>query len=177
MCTTTEEKLLGETTEKRSYSASQNFDTYMDSVSEAIQRAYIQNRVLGQIDWYDKKAIHNQKRFKKWMIGSILLSACIPALTMFSDHIIIKLIIIILSSAVTVISSILSLYHFQDLWIHYRSQCEILQSTLHCYFTKSGQFTNCPDEKAFQYLVTTCEESMTKEFQTWDTYFSPEQKG
>ena len=72
MCTTTEEKLLGETTEKRSYSASQNFDTYMDSVSEAIQRAYIQNRVLGQIDWYDKKAIHNQKRFKKWMIGSIL---------------------------------------------------------------------------------------------------------
>ena len=104
------------------------------------------------------------------MIASIILSALIPVITLFSDSacpLIAKVLITAISSTITAISAIISLCHFQELWIQYRSNCEILQSVLHRFFTKSGEFHNCSDEKALDLLVMTCEEYLTQEFQTW----------
>ena len=45
--------------------------------------------------------------------------------------------------------------------------CEILKSILHRYFTQTNEFKTTDNNKRFKLLVSTCEEYMTKEFQTW----------
>lgn len=158
--------------ENNAYHPSQRFKTYIENDTQLScpAKLYIENRILDQIDWYNDKSSKNQKHFKKWMVTSILLSACIPILTLFSDikcAIRIKVAITAISSAITVISAIISLYHFQDLWVQYRANCEILQSILHRYLTKTGEFRNATEDDALNLLVMSCEEYMTKEFQTW----------
>lgn len=158
--------------EENIYHPSQRFKTYIENNMQLPYQAklYIENRVLNQIDWYNEKSTRNQRFFKGWMITSIVLSAFIPILTLLSDipcSILIKLLITTISSAVTAISAIISLYHFQDLWVQYRANCEILQSILHRYLTKTGEFRNATEADALNLLVMSCEEYMTKEFQTW----------
>lgn len=158
--------------EKNVYHPSQRFKTYIENNTQLSCQAklYIENRVLDQVDWYNKKSARNQVLFKRWMITSIVLSAFIPILTLLSDipcSILIKISITAISSAVTAISAIISLYHFQDLWVQYRANCEILQSILHRYLTKTGEFRNATEDDALNLLVMSCEEYMTKEFQTW----------
>lgn len=152
------------------YSPKQNFQQYLEYLPDGSKKLYIQNRVLDQIDWYSHKASKNQTLFKRWMVLSIILSGLIPVLTLLSDTsypLLIKLLITLISSSVTAISAFLSLYHFQDLWVQYRANCEILQSLLHRYLTHTGEFNVTSEDKAFDILVMSCEEYMTKEFQTW----------
>lgn len=152
------------------YSPSSNFQDYLSVFDTNFEKWYIKNRILDQIDWYNKKAVQAQSDFKHWSVASIVLSAIIPILTLLSDMLScrgINILIAIISSGVTVISAILSLYHFQDLWVRYRSNCEILQSILHRYLTRTGEFQNLSVSEAFNILVVSCEEYMTKEFQTW----------
>lgn len=159
-----------------SYSPSSNFKSYLSATSDGFAKRYIENRVLDQIDWYNAKAGKNQTFFKRWMVASIILSALIPVLTLLSDipcSFLIKILITAASSSVTAISAILSLYHFQELWVQYRANCEILQSTLHRYLTHTGEFKDRSEEDALNLLVMSCEEYMTKEFQTWAASNTP----
>lgn len=112
-----------------SYSPSSNFQDYLSVFDANSEKWYVQHRILDQIDWYNKKSVQAQSDFKHWSVASIVLSAIIPILTLLSDMLSyrgINILIAIISSGVTVISAILSLYHFQDLWVRYRSNCEIL---------------------------------------------------
>jgi hypothetical protein len=111
------------------------------------------------------------------MVTSIILSAFIPIFTLLSDAsygIIIKILITTLSSAITAISAIIALYNYRELWIQYRSNCEILKSVLHRFFTKCGEFNNVDESKSYEMLVMSCEEYLTKEFQTWVASNTPQ---
>lgn len=152
------------------YSPKDDFIQYIPGIQDERIRIYINNRVLEQIDWYDKKSSKNQFYYKVYMIVSIILSAFIPIFTLLADAsfgIIIKIIITTISSAITAISAIMALYNFRELWIQYRSNCEILKSVLHRFFTKCGEFSNVEGSKSYETLVMSCEEYLTKEFQTW----------
>lgn len=136
---------------------------------------YIGKRLIAQIEWYDKKSIIYQKRYKQLMLVSFILSAFIPVLTLLMEldfGFLIRIIIIALSSSVTVISSILTLYGFKDLWIQYRSNCEMLKSILHRYKTKTGEFISGSESDDFKLLVITCEEYMIKEFKNWGSLYN-----
>lgn len=152
------------------YSSKSCFMPYLNIMADGPPKIYIVERVIDQIEWYDKKGSHNQTRYKRLSCASIILSALIPIFTLLTDgsfSLLIKVIITALSSSITAISAIVSLHHFQELWVQYRSNCEILKSTLHRYFTKTGEFKECEENKAFNLLVMSCEEYMIKEFQTW----------
>lgn len=158
------------------YSIKNDFTQYLPSIEDERIKIYINNRVLDQIDWYDKKSADNQTNYKRYMILSIILSSIIPIFTLLADApygIIIKLIITTVSSAITAISAIIALYNYRDLWVQYRSNCEILKSVLHRFFTKCGEFSNVEDSKAYETLVMTCEEYFIKEFQTWAASNTP----
>lgn len=152
------------------------FNPYLDSISDSALKIYIKNRVLDQIKWYGDKSECYSAKYKKWTVASITLSALIPILTLLSDmpfSIAIKILITTLSSCTTIISSYLALQKFQELWVRYRSNCEILKSIMHRFFTKSGEFQNLLEEDAKELLVRSCEEYMTKEFQTWAASYAP----
>jgi len=154
-------------------SLKQNFEPYLKHISNETIKTYIEHRILKQIAWYDKKSKRNQLLFKRWMLASIILNTFIPLLVLFNSipcAIIIKALITLISSSTTAISAIISLYHFQELWIQYRTNCELLQSILHRYFTQSDQFEDSIEEESFNHLVEKCEQYMTNEFESWTKF-------
>lgn len=145
-----------------------NFNSYLQNMENDKARQYIENRVIEQINWYNSKSIHNQSIYKRLSIISIIMSGSIPVFTLVSDfNWIIKLIIAIISSGVTIISTINSLFNYKEIWGEYRTNCEILKSNLYLYFARQGEFEGFEDEQAFNRLVGICEKQIMEEFIGW----------
>lgn len=148
------------------YSVSNEFQ--YENIKDETANSYIKNRILVQIDWYDKKSIQAQKKYKILSVSSVIITALIPIATLLlnlnSINLLIQILIALLSSAATVISGILALCKYKELWVQYRSNCELLKSVLHRFYTKSGEFSNKSDETSFELLVCCCEQYLTKEF-------------
>lgn len=155
----------------------QEFKPYLDSC-ESFEKTYIKQRLINQIIWYDNSAIKKQEKYKHLTIISIILTSIIPVLSLFTGYkygIIATVLITLFSATSSVILSIVNFCEYHKLWVEYRSTCEILKSILHRYFMKSNEF-NSSDKKAnLDLLISSCEEYMTKEFQTW-TQLSHEYK-
>ncbi len=133
---------------------------------------YIEKRVINQIIWYDKKSIIKQNKYKYLMVTTFILNTLIPILTIFFASIILndnisKFVVTALSATSSAILSVLSFFNYHDLWVQYRTNCEILKSILHRYFTGTGEFVSGSDEDNFNTLVVLCEDYLTKEFGNW----------
>ena len=156
----------------------QEFKPYLNSCTP-FEKTYIEQRLLSQIIWYDNSAIKKQDKYKHLTIASIIFTSIIPVLSLFTGYkygIIATVLITLLSSASSVTLSIVNLCEYHKLWVEYRSTCEILKSILHRYFMKSNEFSSSDNEKTnLDLLISSSEEYMTKEFQTW-TQLSHEYK-
>ena len=103
---------------------------------------YIDLRVKNQIDWHDRKSMTNQSRFKQFSIALIVLSASIPFLTglaMDNAATLTGTLFLILAGLfgvlISVLSSCLLLFRFQDNWVNYRMTRERLHTELIRYQT------------------------------------------
>lgn len=144
------------------------FKYYLDNMEDVDIRTYIQERIIRQLKWYEKKSNNNQLWYRILMVISIIMSSSIPVLTLMLDlSYIIKIIISVLSSSITCISAIITLYNYRELWVQYRTNCEVLKSVLYRFFTRSGEFKDLEDSKIHEMLITSCENYITKEFETW----------
>ena len=154
------------------------FDSYLSEMNDSHLKSYIVERVIGQIVWYDQKSIEKQRLFMRLSITAIVLNAIIPVMVLLSDEcVLVKVLIAGLSSTVGVINSIVALCGYKDLWIHYRSNCELLQSVLHRFFLRAGEFRQVADDETVlkDILATTCEQYFSKEFQTWASVANKDQ--
>lgn len=118
------------------------YTKYTNNLDENIKN-YIEERLIKQIKWYDSSARLKQTKYKRLVISSIIATSIIPILSLFTTYTIgvaFATIIAILSSTSSVLLSIANLCEFQKLWIQYRSNCEILKSILHRYFTGANEF-------------------------------------
>lgn len=161
---------------RNTYDISNEFINYLESMEKGNIKTYIEERVVGQIKWYDKKSSKNQFWYKLFMIISIVTSGLIPVLTLMLDlpfGFIIKIVISALSSTVTAISAIIALYNYRELWVQYRTNCEMLKSILHRFFMKNGEFLNVEAEDAYNILTISCENYITKEFRAWGSITMP----
>lgn len=146
------------------------FKLYLDEMENSPLKTYIEERIIDQIVWYDQKSSEKQTRFKQLTVANIILNAIIPIVVLLSDYgVFVKLLVTGLSSSAGAINAIVALCGYKDLWIQYRSNCELLKSTLHRFFLKSGEFRHIADDESalMDALVVSCEEYFTKEFQTW----------
>lgn len=161
---------------RNTYDIKNEFINYLENMEKGNIKTYIEERVIGQIKWYEKKSSKNQFWYKLFMIISIVTSGLIPILTLMLDlpfGFIIKIVISALSSTVTAISAIIALYNYRELWVKYRTNCEMLKSILHRFFMKNGEFLNVEDEDAYNILTTSCENYITKEFIAWGSITMP----
>lgn len=155
--------------EKNDYIVKQ-FKPYLDGLEDSPLKTYIEERVIDQIVWYDQKSSEKQTRFKQLTILSIALNAIIPIVVLFTDYsVAAKILVTALSSSAGSINTIITLCGYKDLWIQYRSNCELLKSTLHRFFLRAGEFQRIADDPAalMDALVVNCEEYLTKEFKSW----------
>lgn len=155
---------------KNKYKVENQFKYYLDNMKDENMKTYIEERVIEQIKWYEKKSSRNQFWYRMFMIISIIMSGSISVLTLMLDlshGIKIKIIISVLSSSITGISAIIALYGYRKLWVQYRTNCEILKSVLYRFFTRSSEFKGLEDEKVYDMLISSCENYIIKEFQSW----------
>jgi len=155
------------------------FNQYLDNMESSPLKTYIVERVIEQIAWYDQKSQKKQTSFKRFTVANIILNAIIPIVVLFSDYgVFVKALVTGLSSSAAAINAIVALCGYKDLWIQYRSNCELLKSILHRFFLKSGEFRHIAEDQSalMDALVVNCEEYFTKEFQTWVVVTSGERQ-
>ena len=132
------------------------------------EEEYLKNRLDNQIDWYDRKSTQNQKTFKRLQVILIVAAAAIPLLSGYLGQekppAYLPYIIGGLGFLVTIITAILSLYKFQEIWTTYRSTCELLQHEKYLYLTKTNPYHA---ENAFNLLVQRVEMLMSQENTGW----------
>ena len=141
----------------------------IDTIINEEHRHYIKNRVLAQIKWYDKKAIDCQKLYKRLSYFSIILTSIIPILTILGQYTAVKILIATISAAVSVISYIITINTYKELWIQYRSNCELLKSELHKFINKIGDYNTQDIYDRFELFCYNCENCFVKEFISWQT--------
>ena len=146
------------------------FKGYLDFLDDSERKNYIENRVIRKIEWYNKRSISNKRCYIGLMVLSFILSSCIPVITLVSQKyssFCFKVTICGLGICVSTISTLIAFYNFKELWLQYRSNCEILKSRLHLYFTKSGEYKNMDEKEAFNKLVVECEKQIKDEKIKW----------
>lgn len=131
------------------------------------QKHYIEHRVLAQIQWYDQKAISCQKLYKRLSYISIILTSIIPVISLFGEYWVIKVLIALASAIASVLSYVISINTFKELWIQYRSNCELLKSELHKFLNKIGIYNIQDIYKRFDLFCSNCENCFVKEFASW----------
>jgi len=151
------------------YSIKDEYRNYLASIEDNYTKNYIEQRLLGQAEWYDKKSTHFQNQFKYLTIISLFLSSAVPVMSLFKTTTKIKIAIASASSLVTVITGVLSLYKSKELWLQYRNSCESLKSILHQYFMNSGIF-NCENENIKNtLLIEKCESIIASDVNNWSS--------
>lgn len=124
----------------------------------------ITTRLEDQIEWYDRKSIHNQQIFKRIKIIEIASAAMIPFLAMLSFKGA-SFITGGLGVLVTVLEGLLHLNHYQENWISYRSTCEALKHEKYLYLGQAGPYAAAIDAHAL--LAERVESLVSQEHAKW----------
>jgi len=138
------------------------------------QDDYIQDRVDGQIEWYDRKSGTNQRWFRWLRMVEIIAAASIPLLVGYADSMVeLKVVVGILGLLVAVIAGLLGLYQFQENWSGYRTTCEGLKQEKYLFLTKTQPYDQ---GDSFSLFVQRVENVISKEHLTWSQYMRNKEK-
>jgi hypothetical protein len=140
------------------------------------EKDYIENRLDGQINWYDKKSSWNQSWHKRLRFLEILAAASIPFLTGYITDSTpdMKIVVGGLGVLIAVSTGVVALFKFQEHWLQYRTTAESLKHHKYLYLTKTAPYNN---ENAFNLLVESVEGLISKENSNWVSYVKEKAKG
>ena len=164
----TSQKTYGKTS---SVSDSKDRRTITDLIAEIEDdrtRDYVENRLIPQMRWYQKKASECKALYLRLMSASIALGAFIPVLAVLVEgSLTLRASIVLCSVATTAINALLSLHNYKDLWINYRNSREILLGMLYSYFNNTGKFARGTAKQKNALLIELCETEFAHEDGTW----------
>lgn len=100
-------------------------------------------RLQDQIDWYDRKSLQSQKRFKWLKAVELITAASIPVVTSFPHAP--MYVAAILGASVVVIEGLLHLNQYQQNWISYRATCEALKHEKFLYLARADTYADAAD--------------------------------
>ena len=140
------------------------------------EKDYIENRLDGQINWYDKKSAWNQSWHKRLRFLEILAAASIPFLTGYITDSTpdMKIVVGGLGVLIAVSTGVVALFKFQEHWLQYRTTAESLKHHKYLYLTKTAPYNN---ENSFNLLVESVEGLISKENSNWVSYVKEKAKG
>lgn len=103
--------------------------------SQITVEEYLRDRLEHQLEWYDRKSVQAQRRYKRLRRAEIVLAASLPLLTIM-DRITLPgsllqgvqpWVLALVGVAVAIIAGLLSMNHYQEHWIKYRTTAESLK--------------------------------------------------
>lgn len=127
---------------------------------------YLKERYYPQVEWYDKKAMWNQKAYRFLQWGIIILAAITPVFIAVTETLG-KALPIVLSSLVAISSASLKAFKYQENWINYRTTCETLRKEIHYYNARIDDYSNADDPMGV--FVKRVESLISRENTLWLT--------
>jgi hypothetical protein len=139
------------------------------------EQEYFSERVLDQINWYDKKSSYYKRWFMRLKVFEIFLALMIPFLTAYitTESLSLKVTVGLIGVLVAAVSSIITLFKFQENWIQYRTVAESLKHEKFLYTTKAGPYK---EDSSFPIFVERFESYISKENSQWASYIKYEKE-
>ncbi len=130
---------------------------------------YITQRLDPQIDWYDVKSLRSQQWYKRLRVIEIVVAASIPFMVGYITDArpSVTFVVGLAGVVVAVISGLLAINQYQEIWIEYRTTCESLRHHRYRFLVKADPYGG---ENAFHNLVDNVESLISKENTRWSEY-------
>jgi glucan phosphoethanolaminetransferase (alkaline phosphatase superfamily) len=129
---------------------------------------YLKDRYYDQIDWYDRKAAANQKSYRIYQWGLIILSALTPVLIAIDQGDVwahLGWVPLASSVLVALMTSALKVFKYQETWINYRTTCETLRKEIHFFEAGTDVYEDAVDKEAL--FVERVEMLISRENTLW----------
>jgi hypothetical protein len=143
--------------------------------------SYLSERVEGQINYHDQRALESQRRFRRLAMLSIGASSLTPLLIALDIVVAppsldepLQVVFKILPIAVAVVAAIatvsLSAFKHKESWIAHRSACEALRREVHLFRYGAGSYAEARDPRAL--FVERAESLMDSERREWKQLYA-----
>lgn len=105
---------------------------------DPIQEAYVDERWLGQVEWFSRKARENQRKYRGWRVTGLVISLIVPALIGLTSPAMgaslnfdptpgLRGLTIVLSLIVSICAAVEGFFNYGERWRHYRRSAELLK--------------------------------------------------
>lgn len=118
----------------------------LEVFTDPIHNNLIKKRVYNTLEWNIKKATYYKRFFYCFSIISLVLNAAIPIINQLNNY---SIWVTVISSIGFVITSILTLINFKDVWYRYRVTSEIIKAECMKLNCKIGEYENDDRESIF----------------------------
>jgi len=140
--------------------------------SEDFQK-YLRERYEDQINWYDKKSIWCQRRYRCFQWCVIVLSAVTPVLVAVAPEAT-RWPAVMISALVAIGTTALKTFKYQENWINYRTTCETLRKEIHFCKACVGEYKDADDPEGL--FIERVESLISRENTMWLTTHRPKRK-
>ena len=129
---------------------------------------YLEKRYYDQLKYYSSASKKNQKRYKniQWILIILSTVTTILAALPSTDHFDFKYLIVVTAALVTILTSGLKTFQYQELWVSYRSTMEQLKPEIYYYNFGVGDYGKSGADKECIF-VSRVEQILSKEHTEW----------
>lgn len=125
---------------------------------------YLTERYQDQIEWYSDKATHFKRLYQLFQWSVVILSAIVPVLILIIPEEK-QLITVGISVLLTIGTSGLKTFKFQENWINYRTISETLKKEKYFFDAELDDYSNC--ENIMSTFVERVESLISRENSMW----------
>ena len=128
-------------------------------------QTYLEERLQAQIDWHEAKSGWNQRMFKRLQTVVIVCGALLPFAAGFQQQVRgMTWAVGSLGVLVAIVTGVISLYKYQELWVDYRLTAETLQQEKYRFLTGVPPYDA---EGAITILVDRVESALAEQNAQW----------
>jgi Protein of unknown function (DUF4231) len=133
----------------------------VEAVPEPAAEDATWKRLEDAIDWYDRRAVENQRLYRWLKLLELAVAATLPVVAGVGSPVWVTG---GLAAVVVVLEGAQHLFQFQELWITYRSTAESLKHEAYLYQAKAGPYAG---EDRHSQLATRTGALLTQEHAKW----------
>jgi hypothetical protein len=138
---------------------------------------YKKERLEEQIIWHSKKARHNKLMFRLYQIITLVASIIIPIINVSNiGDFQTRLISSIISGIIAISTGITQLEKYQENWILYRTNIELLKKEKFFFENSVGEYSNLVDNEKNKLLVEKVESIVSAETAKYFTIHQPKKE-
>jgi hypothetical protein len=135
---------------------------------------YLNERLINQLEYYDRKAVANKKKYYRYKSAVIIISTSIPLIAILPYKEEANYIIAFLGASVAILTSLLELSKAYENWLDFRKTAETLKRERFFYENTAGPYSKTSDKNAL--MVRRVENIISVENDLWQINQKQENK-